>query len=233
MSDDIAAAVAGLAARYGLDESRHGALRRLLTALTADPHAPTAIADPRRAVDDHLADSLAGLDLPALMHAATIADIGSGPGLPGLALAAALPATHVTLVESVARKCLYLEDSARAIGAVNVSVVSARAEEWTPPRPVDVVTARALAAQPVVLEYAAPLLRIGGRLVDWRGVRDGDEELAADRAAAELGLSRVAVHAVQPFAEARDRHLHEFEKRFPTPARFPRRPGAARKRPLG
>ena len=95
------------------------------------------------------------------------------------------------------------------------------------------VTARALAPQPVVLEYAAPLLRADGVLIDWRGQRAEAEERAALRAAAELGLERAEVRRVHPFAAALERHLHVFVKTTETPARFPRRVGVARKRPLG
>jgi 16S rRNA (guanine527-N7)-methyltransferase len=113
-------------------------------------------------------------------------------------------------------------------------VVCSRAEEWAEGRELaDVVVCRALAAQPVVLEYAAPLLRAGGRLVEWRGVRSVDEERRARVAAATLGLSLVEIRHVEPFDGARDRHLHVFEKVGPTPAAYPRRAGIARKRPLG
>jgi 16S rRNA (guanine527-N7)-methyltransferase len=95
------------------------------------------------------------------------------------------------------------------------------------------VLARALAPQPVVLEYAAPLLRLGGRLVDWRGRRVPDEESAARRAGEELGMRLQEIRRVLPFADARDHHLHIWLKAAETPARFPRRPGIARKRPLG
>ncbi len=97
----------------------------------------------------------------------------------------------------------------------------------------DAVVARALAAQPVVLEYAAPLLRLGGTLVDWRGAREPEEERAALAAAAELGLRRAEVLQVEPFAGARNHHLHLYLKVRDTPERFPRRAGMARKRPLG
>jgi 16S rRNA (guanine527-N7)-methyltransferase len=233
MGEDAAAAIAGLSDAHGLDSGQADQLRGLLTALATDAHAPTAIAGERRIADEHLADSLAALALPCVTQAGTIVDIGSGAGLPGLALAVALPAAQLTLVESVARKCLFIEDTARGIGAVNVRVACARAEEWAPELPVDLVTARALAAQPVVLEYAAPLLRVGGRLVDWRGAREQAQEDAADRAARELGMARAGIHAVAPFEGARNRHLHEFVKVSATPDRFPRRAGAARKRPLG
>ena len=91
--------------------------------------------------------------------------------------------------------------------------------------------ARALADQAVVLEYAAPLLGLGGSLVDWRGRRAAAQERAAGAAAAELGLELVAFVKVDPFPAARDHHLHVFEKVTETPARFPRRAGIARKRP--
>jgi 16S rRNA (guanine527-N7)-methyltransferase len=112
--------------------------------------------------------------------------------------------------------------------------VCSRAEEWREGvSRCDVVTARALAPQPVVLEYAAPLLRMGGTLVDWRGRRDEAAEEAAQRAAALLGLSRAEIRRVIPFEGASDHHLHVFVKTGETPARFPRRAGIARKRPLG
>jgi 16S rRNA (guanine527-N7)-methyltransferase len=112
--------------------------------------------------------------------------------------------------------------------------VCARAEEWSAGvARSDAVLARALAPQTVVLEYAAPLLRMGGALVDWRGRRDPSAEEAADRAASVLGLRRVETRRVTPFEQATDHHLHVFAKVEETPARFPRRPGIARKRPLG
>jgi 16S rRNA (guanine527-N7)-methyltransferase len=112
-------------------------------------------------------------------------------------------------------------------------VVCERAEAWEGGREAcDVVTARALAALPVVAEYAAPLLRVGGTLVAWKGRRDAAEAADGAAAAAALGLEVGEVVAVQPYPGARHRHLHLMRKVAPTPARFPRRPGVAAKRPL-
>ena len=97
----------------------------------------------------------------------------------------------------------------------------------------DLVTARALAPLEVVVEYAAPLLRIGGTLVVWRGQRDPEREAAAAKAAEIVGIEVGEVLAVQPYPAARNRHLHLMSKVMETPARFPRRPGIAMKRPLG
>ncbi len=119
-------------------------------------------------------------------------------------------------------------------GIANAQVLCVRAEQWSEGlERHDLVVARAVAEQPVVLEYAAPLLMVGGALVDWRGRRDGDSEQAALLAAAELGLQRSEIRRVSPFPGARDRYLHLYLKVSPTPDRFPRRPGVARKRPLG
>jgi 16S rRNA (guanine527-N7)-methyltransferase len=181
-----------------------------------------------------VADSLAALTIEELTVARAIADLGSGAGFPGLALAVALPASSVHLVESQRRKCDFLERVCAAAQIENVHVVCARAEEWREGLSAnDVVVARALAPQPVVLEYAAPLLRIGGTLVDWRGRRDRWAEQAGDRAAAVLGMRRESVRKVAPFEGASEHHLHVFAKLQPTPERFPRRAGMARKRPLG
>ncbi len=206
----------------------------ILRTLEADEHAPTAIREPKQAAQAHIADSLAALGLDPLMGARRIADLGSGAGFPGLALAVALPGAEVSLIESQRRKCEFLERLRAAAGVENARVVCMRAEEWEAGLSAnDVVTARALAPQNVVLEYAAPLLRVGGTLVDWRGRRDAAAERSADRAAALLGLVREEVRRVVPFEGATDHHLHVFTKALQTPPRFPRRAGVARKRPLG
>jgi len=223
-----------LAARYGLGISQRNRLATLLGILAQDERAPTTMRTTEQALDGHLADSLVALELGATRNAERIVDIGSGAGFPGLALAVALPASGVCLLESQARKCAFLVDVVTRLGLDNVNVEYARVEDWAAQaQSQDLAVARAVAAQPVVLEYAAPLLRLGGRLVDWRGRRDADEEDAAIRAAKELGLRREDVRRVQPFAGARNHHLHVFVKEAPTPARFPRRAGIAKKRPLG
>lgn len=222
-----------LAARYLLGEPAAERLCVLLGLLVDDPHAPTAIRDRRRAVDDHLADSLVALEVPQVRAAERLVDLGAGAGLPGLPLAIALPQTLVTLVESARRKSEFIERAAAACGIGNAEVVHARAETWPGGRgSFDVATARALAGLDVVVEYAAPLLVAGGTLVAWRGRRDPAEEAAAARAAAIVGLEPRAVIEVTPYAGARHRHLHLMSKVMETPQRFPRRPGMARKRPL-
>jgi 16S rRNA (guanine527-N7)-methyltransferase len=230
---NVAERLAQLASRYELDEAAARALAALLETLSDDPEAPTTLRVPGEAVDAHVADSLVALELPIVGIAREIADLGSGAGFPGLALAAAMPGTRVRLVESAARKCAFLERAAARAGIANAEVVRARAEAWEEGREAcDVVTARALAPLSVLAEYAAPLLREEGALVAWKGRRDAREEADGAYAAAQLGLEPVEVRHVRPFAAARDRHLHVLRKVAPTPPGFPRRPGMAAKRPL-
>ncbi len=218
----------------GLSASQLSQFDAVLQVLESDEHAPTTVRDAEGAARAHLADSLVALDLGVVSGSRIIADIGSGAGFPGLAIAIALPGVEVSLVESQRRKCEFLERMCAAAQVENARVVCTRVEDWSAGAArSDVVLARALAPQPVVLEYAAPLLRMAGALVDWRGRRDPLAEDAADRAASLLGLRRVEIRHVTPFEQATDRHLHVFTKVQETPARFPRRAGIARKRPLG
>lgn len=223
-----------LAAVHGLGPGRIAQLEALLNLVESDDRAPTTVRSAERAVDVHVADSLTALYLESVRTALRIADLGSGSGFPGLALAIALPGAEVTLVESQRRKCDFLERACAHAEVENALVVCSRVEEWSEGLGRnDVVVARALAAPPVVLEYAAPLLRMGGALVDWRGRRDSAQEAQALCAAEQLGMRLLEIRRTEPYEAARDHHLHVFEKVAETPSRFPRRAGVACKRPLG
>jgi 16S rRNA (guanine527-N7)-methyltransferase len=229
-----------LAARYGLPESAVGQFQRLLSALETEPDPPTTIRRAEEAVTGHVADSLSALELEELRGARRIADVGSGAGFPGLALAIALTEAQVYLLESQGRKTAVIDRLRQAADVTNARSVTARVEEWArnpPPlggrEAYDAVTARAVAPLAVLAEYASPLLRESGVLVAWKGARDASEEAAASKAADKLGMQLREVLRVQPFAGARERHLHVLAKAAATPEGFPRRPGMARKRPLG
>ncbi len=235
MSGAVAAGLDALAERYGLPDVARARLAQLLDALVEDPLAPTSVRDPVRALNDHLADALVALDLEEVRTARSLADLGAGAGVPGLPLAIARPDLAVVLVEAAGRKCAFMARVADALHLANVEVVHARAEELAAQRPdhFDLVTARAVSSLAVVAEYAAPLLALGGTLVAWRGARDIQAEIEAQSAALELGLSVREPVPVFPYLAAERRHLHLMSKVALTPARFPRRPGMAAKRPLG
>jgi 16S rRNA (guanine527-N7)-methyltransferase len=232
--DRVNAAIDRLVGRYGLPAASAPALLALTEVLAGDEHAPTTVRDPISAVDVHLADSLVALELDEVRRACTVADIGSGAGFPGLPLAIALPQSSVALIESNARRAAFLERASAASGRSGVQVINSRVEEWADGLGTcDLVVVRALAPLSVVVEYAAPVLSVGGSLVAWRGRRDLEAERAATHAAADLGLESLEPRRVFPYSRAEHRYLHLMSKVRDTPARFPRRPGMALKRPLG
>jgi 16S rRNA (guanine527-N7)-methyltransferase len=208
----------------------------LVSMLGSGRGAPSAVRDPDEAWRVHVADSLAGLEFPELRSAERVADVGSGAGLPGLVLAAALPDARVDLIESVGRKCAFIERAALRAAIANVRVVCERSEEWALEEgreAYDAVTARAVGRLSTLVELASPLLRERAALVAWKGRRNPDEEEELARAAARLAMEPVEIRWVGPYAGSRNRHLHLLRKSGPTPGELPRRPGIAKKRPFG
>jgi 16S rRNA (guanine527-N7)-methyltransferase len=225
---------AELADTYALPPHAADRLAALAEMIARDDNAPTTVRDPAAILNDHLADSLTALVIPQIAKGGSIADLGAGGGFPGLPLAIALPSAQVFLVESIGKKCDFIQDAVNLLGLDNAQVVNARAEEWQGGLGrCDVVTARALAPLNVVAEYAAPLLKVGGTLVAWRGKREANVEADAAGAAEILGLSVEPPLQVFPYPAAEHRFLHLLTKVGETPPRFPRRAGMARKRPLG
>jgi 16S rRNA (guanine527-N7)-methyltransferase len=224
-----------LAVRYDLPDSAITRFERLLEALAAEPDPHTTVREPSAAADYHVADSLSGLEAEPIREARSLVDIGAGAGFPGLPLAIALPGMRVDLLESARRKASLIGRLARAAEVENARAMPLRAEEWAAAdgrSQYDVVTARAVAPLAVLVEYAAPLLRVGGSLVAWKGARAPDEERAGEAAAALVGLRPVSIIRVMPYKDVRDLNLHLYLKERQTPEGFPRRPGMAAKRPL-
>ncbi|HEX5375467.1 MAG TPA: 16S rRNA (guanine(527)-N(7))-methyltransferase RsmG [Solirubrobacterales bacterium] len=196
----------------------------------------SSVTEPGRAWKVHVADSLTGLEVPGLRDAPRIADIGSGAGFPGLALAAALPSSQLDLIESVGRKCEFIRRAIGAAGIGNARVLNVRSEELAQAEGREAyaaVTARAVGRLSTLAELASPLLEEDGLLVAWKGKRDPEEEAQLSRAAEGLAMRPERILHVGPFAGSEHRHLHVLRKAGPTPAGLPRRAGMAKKRPRG
>jgi 16S rRNA (guanine527-N7)-methyltransferase len=218
-----------------LDPQALATMQKVLD-LLADERASVSSITDERAWKVHVADSLTGLEMPELRDAAKIADIGSGAGFPGIALAAALPRAQLDLIESVARKCAFMQRAIDEAGISNARVINSRSEEWATTEgreAYEAVTARAVGRLSTLAELASPLLADGGVLVAWKGKRDEDEEAQLNRAAPQLAMHPERVLHVGPYAGSQHRHLHLLRKKGETPAGLPRRPGMAKKRPRG
>lgn len=160
----------------------------------------TAIRDPRDMVAKHLLDSLAMH--PYVRDVATLADLGTGPGLPGIPLAIAVPSLQVTLVESNGKKARFLREAVRALGLGNARVAASRAEALDEPGAYAAITARALATLADILAVGGHLLAPDGRLLAMKGARPDDEI-----AALPAGWRLEAVHPLVVPGLAAERHL--------------------------
>ncbi len=221
---------------HSLDEAQRATIACVLELLETERASVSSVTDPRRAWRVHVADSLTGLDFEQLATARKIADIGSGAGFPGLVLAVALPDARVDLIESVGRKCDFIQRAIDAAEIANARVINARSEELAAAEGREAyaaVTARAVGRLSTLAELASPLLEDGGILVAWKGKRDPDEEAQLASARARLAMRPEEIRHVGPFAGSEHRHLHLVRKAGPTPDDLPRRPGMAKKRPRG
>lgn len=119
----------------------------------------------------HVGDSFQILDY--VPNETRVVDFGSGAGFPGLIISAARPTSHVTMMESVGKKCAFLRAAIEAAG-LNASVYQGRIEA-APASEADIVTARAFAPLPKLLDYAAPWMENGAKGVFLKGERWKEE----------------------------------------------------------
>ena len=163
----------------------------------------TAIRDPEEMLTKHLLDSLS-------IHAyvqGSIADIGTGAGLPGIPLALANPSLTVSLVETAGKKARFLREAVRHLGLAQVTVHDSRAEDVPESGRHDQLIARALAPLAGILAFGGHLLKPGGRLLAMKG-RDPVDELADLPA----GYRHVATHVLHVPGLDAERHLVVVEK---------------------
>lgn len=204
----------------------------------------TAIRDHTGMETLHFVDALSGLVALPRGAGVRLVDVGSGGGLPGLALRVARPDLHVTLVDSIAKKVRVITEIATGIGLTGtpadggppVRLVTARAEELGQDpafrESFDVATARAVGATVLVAELALPLVKQGGRLLLWKK-RDIDDELAEAAGAFEkLGGRLGQKLPVDLPGLPSDRQVITVEKVGRTPAKYPRPAALLKKEPL-
>ena len=171
---DVAAALANGLQAQSLDAAFAAPLLRYLTLLVRwnKTYNLTAVRDPREMVTRHLLDSLA---MQPYIASGTLADLGTGPGLPGIPLAITRPQLQVTLVESNGKKARFMREAVRQLGLTNARVAESRAEALAEPGAYDHLTARAMDTLAGIIAVGGHLLRPGGRLLAMKGVHPHDE----------------------------------------------------------
>ncbi|MDX1616744.1 MAG: 16S rRNA (guanine(527)-N(7))-methyltransferase RsmG [Candidatus Promineifilaceae bacterium] len=196
----------------------------------------TAITDPEEIRIRHFLDSLSCAVVTGDLNGRRLVDVGSGAGFPGLPLKILFPELALTLVESVAKKALFLETVIDELGLGRVMVLNERAEtigaRSHQRERYDWAVARAVAHLSVLAEYLLPLVRVGGHLLAQKGPHVEEEIKVAKGAISKLGGGAVSVHTVQLPAREQTHTLIVAPKVAPTPPAYPRRPGRPAKRPL-
>ena len=145
----------------------------------------------------HILNSTAVLDY--IPPQASVADVGSGAGFPGLMVAICRPDSQITLIDSMERRCEWLVDAIDELSLTNVSVKLGRAEEFAGHYTADIVTSRAVAALKKLLPWTMPLVRPGGSMVALKGIKIDDEIDAAVAQLRKYKAEYADVHVVTPF----------------------------------
>ena len=164
----------------------------------------TAVREPAEMVSKHVLDSLAILPFVA---GPTVADVGTGAGLPGIPLAVARPDLRFTLVDSNGKKTRFVTQAVAELRLANVTVIQARAEDWTPPALFDQVVSRAFASLADFAKLAGGLAAPGGRLLAMKGTEPKDE-----LAAIPAGFRVLQVHPLKVPGLDAERCLVELER---------------------
>lgn len=195
----------------------------------------TAVIEPEKALYTHYLDSLTALTyLP--LHAKVI-DMGTGAGFPGVPLLLARPDLEITLLDALAKRIGFLTHAAKVV-PFDAEVVHARVEDFARDHReiYDVVVSRAVASLPVLLEWAMPLVCVGGQCIFWKGSGVQEEITEAIRIAPLLGggnVRAVEAHVREQAGEPVGKHMLVLvDKVHETDARFPRKAGMAVKRRL-
>ncbi len=203
----------------------------------AEPHTRVTSVGPAEAVQRHFAESLEtwriSIDLFGSVPASLI-DVGSGGGFPGLVMACVAPGSTFHLVEPLQKRARLLDAVANTLGLSNVHVYPQRAEDAGrgPLREhAEMVTARAVAKLPELLEYTAPFAKVGGMIVLPKGSGLPDELEGASAAMRILHCGHRSTVAMRPEISEAVR-LAVFEKTAATRKLYPRRAGLPGKQPL-
>lgn len=196
----------------------------------------TRITQPSEAVTLHLVDSILPLasDCLHLDEGASLLDMGTGAGFPGVPIAV-LTGARSTLVDSVRKKTDAVSEFVHELGIENVIARHARLEDLAREMPAsqDVVFARALARTNILMEYATPFLRKNGLLVVEKARPDDDELREAQLAARICGLKLVSRETYELPHQLGHREILFYQKVRAASIKLPRRIGLARSQPLG
>ncbi|MCY3778960.1 MAG: 16S rRNA (guanine(527)-N(7))-methyltransferase RsmG [Chloroflexi bacterium] len=196
----------------------------------------TGITDPSEVAVKHYLDSLTLTRVIPRFEGLRLVDVGTGAGFPGLVIAILFPDTPVTLMDATGKKLRFIEHVGDALGLKNISTLHARAEDAgrhkSHREAYDVVTARAVAPMPALMEYTLPLAKIGGQVIAMRGADAYEETATAAKAIETLGGELFTIEEIQLPTLDNPRYLVVIDKLEATPRRYPRQAGTPTRQPI-
>ena len=197
----------------------------------------TAVKDENETLDRHFVDSLTVLKTGMITGGASLIDVGTGAGFPGMVLAMARPDLHVTLLDSQQKRIRFLKAVSEAAGTGNVRLVHARAEDGARMPDMreqyDIAAARAVAPLNTLCEYLLPYVRVGGYALCWKGPGVESELESGRRAACLLGGSTEEPVCCRIEGQDWEHMILPIRKVRNTAAVYPRKAGMPKSNPLG
>ncbi len=183
----------------------------------------------------HFADSLTLSKY--LPEGAKILDVGSGAGFPAIPIAIARPDIQVTALDSTLKRVNFINSAAKMLGLDNLTAVCHRAEDVTGSEfkeSFDIVTARAVAAYPILLELCLPAVKVGGKFVAMKSKDVSRETNGIERVSKLLSIStpKFNYSEIHHSEEVFERCIVEVEKNGPTPSKYPRAYAQIKKKPI-
>ena len=194
----------------------------------------TAITDPEEIILKHFIDSIT--ILKELEDGSKVVDVGTGAGFPGIPLSIMNPTLKITLVDSLNKRLIFLQEVVNRLGLKNIEIVHARAEEFGQNKiyreNFDIATSRAVANLSTLSEYLVPLVKVGGKVVSMKAA-DAQEEINEAKKAIEVLGGRI--EKIDEFNLPQSdigRTVIIIRKNKQTPNKYPRKPGTPSKEPI-
>lgn len=194
----------------------------------------TALTAPDDVALKHFADSLMLLRYVELEEGASVIDVGTGAGFPGLVLKIARPDLRLTLLDSLNKRLVFLDEVCHELSLDGVEMIHSRAEDGARGElrdSFDIAVSRAVAPLNILCEYDMPYVKVGGRFIAMKG-KGAAEELSAAAIAVDTLCGKVAACHDFLLGDAGERSIIEIEKVAPTPPGYPRKSKAIKNKPL-
>ncbi len=195
----------------------------------------TAITEPEEVLFKHFYDCILFLKHVKIPQNATLVDVGTGAGFPGMVLKIVRPDIDVTLLDSLNKRLVFLNEVIEKLDLKNIKTVHSRAEDAGNSKlhreKYDIATARAVANLPVLLEYCVPLVKIGGQFVSMKGPSGEEEAANSKNAVKTLGVNQPEIICETLNGDDK-RTFIIFKKISQTSSKYPRKPSVISKQPL-